>query len=183
MFAIILIDHRLALLALAALLIAAAAPLAYAWASLLPEEPPPFEVPAVSPPAEGVASTAKSPVKKDRFAVFLLVCVTLSYLLRFPGLPFGRWPAVAVHVAADRLFYWGCARSALVLRRRAGIGGGVFRAAAEPSAGCFDYRWAAGFGALVGQSSATGGDCEWVEALGRSKVRAPSQSKKIPGER
>jgi hypothetical protein len=87
MFAIVLIDHRLALLALAALLIAAAAPLAYAWTRLLPEEPPPFGVPAVSPAAEDLAPNPKSPAKKDFAAVFLLVCVTLSYVLRFPGLP------------------------------------------------------------------------------------------------
>ena len=83
MFATVLIDHRLALLVLAALLIAAAAPLAYAWTKLLPEEPPPFEV----PPAEGLASNRERAAKKDPFAVFLLGCVTLSYLLRFPGLP------------------------------------------------------------------------------------------------
>src|SRR6266478_2928751 len=83
MFATVLIDHRLALLALAALLIAAAAPLAYAWMKLLPEEPPPFEV----RPAEGLAPNRKSAAKKDPFAVFLLGCVTLSYVLRFPGLP------------------------------------------------------------------------------------------------
>ncbi len=87
MFAIVLIDHRLALLALAALLIAAAAPLAYAWARLLPEEPPPFEVAATGPPAQDLASNPTSPAKKDLLAVFLLVCVTLSYILRFPGLP------------------------------------------------------------------------------------------------
>jgi hypothetical protein len=83
MFPTVLIDHRLALVALAALLIAAAAPLAYAWTQLLPEEPPPFEV----PPAEGLASNRKSAAKKDPFAVFLLGCVTLSYVLQFPGLP------------------------------------------------------------------------------------------------
>jgi len=87
MLAIALIDHRLALLALAALLIAAAAPLAYAWARLLPEEPPPFEVRAAGLPPEDFISNGKSPVKKDLWAVFLLACVTLSYLLRFPGLP------------------------------------------------------------------------------------------------
>ena len=87
MLAIVLIDHRLALLALAALLVAAAAPLAYAWARLLPEEPPPFEVPAAIPPAEDLASNPTSPAKKDPVAILLLACVTLSYLLRFPGLP------------------------------------------------------------------------------------------------
>jgi hypothetical protein len=86
MFAILLIDHRLALLALVALLVSAAAPLAYAWATLLPEEPPPFEVrPAGAP--EDLASNRENPPKKDPFAVLLLVCVTLSYVLRFPGLP------------------------------------------------------------------------------------------------
>jgi hypothetical protein len=88
MFAIVLIDHRLALAVLAALLIAAAAPLAYAWAKLLPEEPPPFGAPAASSPAEDLVSNPKSRPKKDPVAVFLLVCVTLSYLLKFPGLPF-----------------------------------------------------------------------------------------------
>jgi hypothetical protein len=87
MLAIFLIDQRLALLALAALLVSAAAPLAYAWARLLPEEPPPFEVPAAAPAPEQLASNPKTGVKKDPFAVFLLVCVTLSYVLRFPGLP------------------------------------------------------------------------------------------------
>ena len=32
-------------------------------------------------------ANGKSPVKKDLWAVFLLGCVTLSYVLRFPGLP------------------------------------------------------------------------------------------------
>ena len=87
MFAIVLIDHRLALLALAPLLAFAAAPLAYAWARLLPEEPPPFEVPAAGPAPEELTSNPKAGAKKDPFAVFLVVCVTLSYVLRFPGLP------------------------------------------------------------------------------------------------
>ena len=87
MFAIVLIDHRLALVALAALLIAVAAPLAYAWARLLPEEPPPFEVPAASPSAEDPTSASKRRPKKDFVAVLLLVCLTLSYVLKFPGLP------------------------------------------------------------------------------------------------
>ena len=87
MFAIVLIDHRLALVALAALLITSAAPLAYAWARLLPEEPSPFEVPAGSPPAEDVVTNPKRRAKNDPVAIFLLICVTLSYVLKFPGLP------------------------------------------------------------------------------------------------
>jgi len=87
MFAIILIDHRLALLALAVLLIFAGAPLAYAWATLLPEDPPPFEVATVSPPAEALVSNRRNAATRDPIAMLLLVCVTLSYVLRFPGLP------------------------------------------------------------------------------------------------
>ncbi len=87
MFATVLIDHRLALLALAALLIAAATPLAYAWARLLPEEPLPFEVATVIPPAEELVSNRRNAAKRDPIAMLLLVCVTLSYILRFPGLP------------------------------------------------------------------------------------------------
>ena len=87
MFAIVLIDHRLALLALIVLLIAAATPLAYAWARLLPEEPPPFEVATVSPPAEELVSNRRNAAKRDPIAMLLLVCVTLGYILRFPGLP------------------------------------------------------------------------------------------------
>jgi|ERR1700682_617010 len=87
MFATLWIDHRVALVAVAALLLSAAAPLAYAWARLLPEEPPPFEAPAGAPAPEGLPSNWQSPAKKDPFAVFLLGCVTLSYVLKFPGLP------------------------------------------------------------------------------------------------
>jgi hypothetical protein len=87
MLAIVLIDHRLALVALAALLILAAAPLAYAWARLFPEEQEPFGVAGAGAEPEDLASNGKTGGKKDPLAVFLLVCVTLSYLLRFPGLP------------------------------------------------------------------------------------------------
>jgi hypothetical protein len=87
MFAIVLMDHRLALAALVALLIAAAAPLAYAWTKLLPEERPPFSATAASPPREDLVSSPKSQPKKDPVVIFLLICVTLSYVLQFPGLP------------------------------------------------------------------------------------------------
>lgn len=87
MLAIVLMDHRLALVALALLLIVAAAPLAYAWARLLPEERPPFEVAGAGTAPEEVAPGGKTLPKRDRFAVVLLLCVTISYVLRFPGVP------------------------------------------------------------------------------------------------
>src|SRR5260370_1424600 len=81
------IDHRLALVAFAALLIAAAAPLASAWARLLPEEPPPFELPPAPSSAEQTPSNRETRRKGDPFAIFLLLCVTLSFLLKFPAFP------------------------------------------------------------------------------------------------
>lgn len=89
MLAVFSMDHRLAVVALAALSMAAAVPLAHAWARLLPEDPPPFEIApvAASPPLEQVPSHWEARHKGDAFAVFLLVCMTLSYVLKFPGLP------------------------------------------------------------------------------------------------
>jgi hypothetical protein len=106
MLAIVLIDHRTALVALAALLIFAAAPLAYAWARLLPEEHPPFEVAGPGTAPESVDSSGNTAARKDPFAVFLLVCVTLSYVLRLPGLP----PSAGLQWLSTLLpadyFYW-----------------------------------------------------------------------------
>jgi hypothetical protein len=109
MFALLLINHRVALLALAALLIAAAVPLAYAWALLLPEEPPPFPIepgsfPSVDhePPAEA-SRTRKCDLI---MSVTLLVCLTLAYLIRFPGFPNAlllRWLSAVVSVPTE---YW-----------------------------------------------------------------------------
>ena len=85
--AIFPLDHRLALVALTVFLLAAAAPLAYAWARLLPEEPPPFETAPAAAPQKEAPSNGEARHERDPFAVFLLICVTLSYILRFPGLP------------------------------------------------------------------------------------------------
>jgi hypothetical protein len=82
-----LIDHRLALVALAALLVAAGAPLAWGWAKLLPEEPPPFEVQSGALPIDAESAANGKPARRDPFAVFLLACATVSYLIKFPGLP------------------------------------------------------------------------------------------------
>ncbi len=90
-----MIDHRLAFLALSALLIAAAIPLAFAWARLLPEEPPPFPIePGSFPSIDHDPQKAAATPKRDIIAIALLVCITLAYLIRFPGFPnavFIRW--------------------------------------------------------------------------------------------
>jgi hypothetical protein len=89
MLAIVLIGYRLAFLALAALILAAAVPLAFAWARLLPDEPPPFEIePASSNPSEPQPPREASPnSQRDLLAMVLLILVTLSYLIQFPGVP------------------------------------------------------------------------------------------------
>src|SRR5262245_57722163 len=69
------LDHRLALLLLVALQLAAATPLVLGWLRLVPPEREPFGSPSEAPKAE-----------RDFFAVFLLANVSLSVLLRIPGL-------------------------------------------------------------------------------------------------
>jgi hypothetical protein len=96
MAVIFTIDHRLAFLALAALLIAAGIPLAYAWARLLPDDPSPFPIEPGSFPSIDEESPRQAPVVRERdiISISLLVCVTLAYLVRFPGFPSGtllRW--------------------------------------------------------------------------------------------
>ena len=90
MYALLLIDHRVAFLALAALLIVAAVPLAYAWARLLPEDAPPFPIEPGSFPTidQGPALEEPATPKRDLIvSVALLVCLTLAYLIRLPGFP------------------------------------------------------------------------------------------------
>jgi hypothetical protein len=83
------VDHRLAFVLLVALVLAAAIPLALAWARIIPEERPPFEIGAGSrrpPEAEAQKETPPSP-RRDPVALSLLVFVTLCYIVRFPGFP------------------------------------------------------------------------------------------------
>lgn len=83
------IGYRLAFLALAALTLAAAIPLAFAWARILPDEPPPFEV-APAPTRTWGSEPGQESVprsKRDPIAIVLLVFVTLSYAVQFPGFP------------------------------------------------------------------------------------------------
>jgi len=103
-------DHRLALLLYMLLLLAAAVPVAIAWLLLLPQEREPF------------ASSDEKPSgnERDIFAVFLLVNITLSLLLRIPGIDadalsvaLAKWisPEWADHVVRIGLYlvrvYWG----------------------------------------------------------------------------
>ena len=83
-------DYRLAFLSLTALIVGAAIPLAFAWARVLPEDPPPFESSAPSPASleqEPTHEVSPHPSKRDAKSIILLVCVTLAYILQFPGVP------------------------------------------------------------------------------------------------
>src|SRR5216683_189248 len=72
----ILLDARVALVSLILLIMAAAAPIVFGWLAVLPSEREPF-----APPGE---SSGKKP--RDPFAIFLLVNISISLLLRIPGL-------------------------------------------------------------------------------------------------
>jgi hypothetical protein len=69
------LDHRLALVLYVMLLLAAAAPIVVGWMRLLPPEREPFAKPGEKTDREG----------RDAFAIFLLVNITFSLLLRIPG--------------------------------------------------------------------------------------------------
>jgi hypothetical protein len=86
---VFLVDHRVALLALATLIVAAAIPLAFAWARILPEEPPPFQIEPGSFPSVDLEPPHEVSARPERNAltISLLVCVTIGYVLQFPGFP------------------------------------------------------------------------------------------------
>jgi hypothetical protein len=100
MFAAFVFDHRLAFLFLAALSLGTAVPLAFGWARILPEEPPPFGTSDDSLRRRRTEPHAKKPIseRRDPFAMVLLVCVTVSYACQLPGVPhdvgFGSIPTV-----------------------------------------------------------------------------------------
>jgi len=80
---------RAAFVALVALIVGASIPLAYAWARVLPEDAPPFKIEPGSFPPAGM-EPGDSPAKRrraDLVSLALLTCVTLTYLVRFPGVP------------------------------------------------------------------------------------------------
>jgi hypothetical protein len=117
MFAAFFLDHRLALFFLALLVVSAAVPLAFAWARILPEDASSFAPGHASRPRDPEAAIylPEDFVPRDPFAVFLLACVTLSYFLKFPGLPLDaalRWmanfipdPSLSWIVLAARAFF------------------------------------------------------------------------------
>jgi hypothetical protein len=85
MFAFLPIAPRVSFFCLSVLLLGAAVPLAWAWTLLLPREPEPFAGPRE---IEDVSSSARAKQRRrDPIAVVLLVFVTLSYVLQFPGVP------------------------------------------------------------------------------------------------
>jgi hypothetical protein len=85
MVAFFLFAPRVAFLCLSALLLGAAVPLAWAWTLLLPRDPEPFAAPGEMGKASGMALSRQN--RRDPIAVVLLVFVTLSYALQFPGVP------------------------------------------------------------------------------------------------
>ena len=73
------------------LLVAAGVPLAFGWARLLPEEPPPFPIePGSFPFVDEEVPLSGKASWKPILAVILLGCLTLAYVIRFPGLPSAR---------------------------------------------------------------------------------------------
>ena len=100
------LDHRLALILYVLLLLAAAAPIIIAWLRLLPPEREPFAVPGEKLNRD----------ERDVFAIFLLVNITLSLLLRVPGVnteslapALTKWlaPDWANHVVMVGLIWFG----------------------------------------------------------------------------
>ena len=108
-------DHRLAFVALVALLIGAGTPLAFAWARLLPEDAPPFPIePGSFPSVDHEAPQEQPRRNKDVWiAAPLLLCLTIAFVFRVPGFPSAavlawvggtipgataHWSAIAVQV-------------------------------------------------------------------------------------
>jgi hypothetical protein len=111
MFAQLPIDHRVALVALMALLVAAGVPLASGWARVLPEEPPPFPIEPGSFPSVD-EELAQKPSGKPRWepilSIILLGCLTLAYVIRFPGFPSARlvrWLDALVSGSTEHLLF------------------------------------------------------------------------------
>jgi len=83
------LDHRLAFVALCGLVLGAGIPLAMAWVRLLPEDAPPFGSPrqAERSTAAVADGSHERSSRRDAVTITLLLLVTLSYALQFPGVP------------------------------------------------------------------------------------------------
>ena len=88
LLAVLLINHRLAFLALTALLLGAAIPLAFAWARVIPDDRTPFQI---DPPRSGRRRDAIFPPplssNRDTLVIVPILFVTLAYIVQFPGFP------------------------------------------------------------------------------------------------
>ena len=100
------IDARIALVLYLLLLLAAAAPVVLGWLALLPDELEPFAV-------RGEVASAKP---RDYVAVFFLVNISISVLLRIPGIDsvsltsyFSKfnWPEWAGHALMITFIWFG----------------------------------------------------------------------------
>ncbi len=122
-------DHRVAFIALVALLIGAGIPLAYAWARLLPEDAPPFPIePGSFPSVEHEAPQEQPSRKKDNFvAVPLLFCLTITFVFRIPGFPGGTVLAWIGKTIPETSGQWSSLTAHIVVALIA-IGAGVFGA-------------------------------------------------------
>jgi hypothetical protein len=94
MTAALLLDPRLALIVLSALIIGAAVPLAIAWVRLLPEEAPPFDIQKPELPhsqkkmSYGFDFVPRPYVpKRSRFSMVLLAALSVCFALQVPGIP------------------------------------------------------------------------------------------------
>jgi hypothetical protein len=111
MFAALVLDYRLAFLFLAVLNLSAAVPLAFGWARVLPEEPPPFgnAVDSLRRTKKKLPADELKSKRRDPLAIVLLVCVTLSYACQLPGVPreigFGFIPTVIPHNAGGWIVF------------------------------------------------------------------------------
>jgi hypothetical protein len=82
------VHQRASFVAMIALVVGAGIPLAFAWARALPDDAPAFHIEPGSFPSVDLEPLA--PVKKtkrDVISVALALCVTITFLVRFPGMP------------------------------------------------------------------------------------------------
>jgi hypothetical protein len=103
------LDPMLALVALSALIIGAAIPLAIAWVRILPEEAPPFDIArpdslhTQKKMSYGFDYVPQLPVlKRSRFSIVLLAGLSVCFAFQLPGIP----PYLGLHsVSAANLLH------------------------------------------------------------------------------